>query len=80
MNQNSINRGEPKEGRAKSLLNDLLSSIATQPQDRHMFTALFVEGRATGEVRKEMNLSEEEFREQQLAMMRRFRTGKTIAA
>lgn len=80
MNQNSSNHGEPKERQAKSLLNDLLSSIATRPQDRRMFTALFVEGKATGEVRAEMNLTEEEFREQQLAMMRRFHTDKVIAA
>lgn len=72
-NSNHVNR-------AKSLLNELLSSVAERPQDRTMFTALFVEGKTSTEARKDMNLSEQEFREQQLAMMRRFRSREQVSA
>jgi len=79
VHQNS-NHTKPQDGRAKSLLNDLLSSLASRPQDQAMFTALFVDGKTSEEVRKDLNLSEQEYREQNLAMMRRFRSGEQIAA
>jgi hypothetical protein len=68
------------EGRAKSLLNDLLSSLASRPEDRAMFTALFVEGKPSSEVRTDLKLTEAEFQEQSLAMLRRFRSGQQISA
>lgn len=79
MHQNS-NHAELREVRAKSLLNDLLSSMAARPQERAMFTALFVEGKTSDEVQKDLNLSDQEYREQHLAMLRRFRSGKQVAA
>ncbi|QYY33721.1 hypothetical protein K2O51_31250 (plasmid) [Cupriavidus pinatubonensis] len=79
MQQNS-NPARPAEGRAKSLLNDLLSSMDGRPQDRAMFTALFVEGKTSAEVRTDMNLTEQEYQDRHLAMMRRFRSGRQIAA
>ncbi|WP_456805413.1 hypothetical protein [Cupriavidus sp. CP313] len=74
------NNSRPQEGRAKSLLNDLLSSMAGRPQEQAMFTALFVDGKPSAAVRKDLNLSEQEYQEQHLAMMRRFRIAKEVSA
>ncbi|MGY2488249.1 hypothetical protein ACW4E8_16115 [Cupriavidus sp. CP313] len=45
-----------------------------------MFTALFVDGKPSAAVRKDLNLSEQEYQEQHLAMMRRFRIAKEVSA